>query len=70
MNQRSPAATTVIVSPNARAARATAEALRRHPARTGLPAADAVSAIVAPLGEGRTMLSPGSAFRNVPGDSE
>ena len=52
------------------AARATADALRRHPANTGLPTADAASAIVAPLGEGRTMLSPGFAFRNVPGESE
>src|SRR5205807_8995228 len=70
VNQRSPAAMTVIVSPSARAAFATADAFRRHPARTGLPAAAAVSAIVAPLGDGRTMFSPDFAFTNVAGDSE
>ena len=57
--QRSPAATRPIGPPGSCAFVATAEALRRQPARTRAPVAAAVSQSVAPLGEGSASSVPG-----------
>src|SRR5439155_9056988 len=57
--QRSPAAMTPIAAsaapyPRDRSQRATAGALRRHPATTGMPVAPAAAQIAEPFGDGST----------------
>src|SRR5688500_13464280 len=67
---RSPAGHTLKVAPNDAAARATAVALRRHPANTIADFAPAASATAAPFGEGRTQRSPEGASAKDAGESE
>ena len=66
--QRSPHAITATRGPQDSAARATADALRRHPAKVGVP--PVASERVAPLGDGSTMRLPFGKPVNEPGESE
>src|SRR5262245_6239953 len=66
--QRSPAGMTAIVRPYLRATAATARALRRQPARTGVGFAANVK--VAPFGEGNTSRVPLGMLVNDAGDNE
>ena len=68
--QCSPAAITLTRRPSVPAASAIAAALRRHPAITGNPSLSACSAIVAPLGDGKTIRTPASTHENDAGDNE
>src|ERR687887_259587 len=65
---RSPAGITAILRPYCRATAATAPALRRQPARTGVGFVANVK--VAPFGEGNTSRVPSGILVNEAGDKE